>query len=104
MTIPHEQIFNEVQLVLQSKIDEFKYFKYDVITIRELWDYCIEKKWRKMKVEEIPLHDIVSTIFSISASEVLGHSQIKQFKENQTLVEINMEEFQELLGIKNNEK
>ena len=100
MTIPHEQLFNKVQLVLESKIDEFKYFKYDVITIMELWEYCVEKKWRKMKIEEIPLHDIVSTIFSITPSEVLGYSQIKEFKVNQTLVEINMEEFQVLLGIK----
>lgn len=98
MTIPHEELYNKVQLVLQSKIDEFKYFNYDAITIAQLWEYCVEKKWRKKKIEEIPLHDIVSTIFSITHSEVINHSQVKEFKMNPTLVEINMEEFEELLG------
>ncbi len=98
MTIPYEALYNKVDIILQSKLEEFHLYEYDAITMEQLWAYCVEKKWRKKVIEELPLYEIVSTIFSITPSELLNYEQVSNLKSFDGLVEINMEELEELLG------
>ena len=49
-------------------------------------------------IEELPLYEIVSNIFSITPSELLNYEQVSNLKSFDGLVEINMEELEELLG------
>ncbi len=98
MTVPYEALYNKVDIILQSKLEEFHLYEYDAITMEQLWVYCIEKKWRKKVIEELPLYEIVSTIFSITPSELWNYTQVSNLKSFDGLVEINMEELEELLG------
>ena len=43
MTIPYEALYNKVDIILQSKLEEFHLYEYDAITIEQLWAYCVEK-------------------------------------------------------------
>ena len=95
----HEQLYSQLQIVLQSKIEEFNFLNYDTITPEQLWDYCVNKKWRKKNVEELGLHELVSTIFSVTPSEVFTHLNIMESNVVQNgLVAIDLDELEELLG------
>ena len=100
MAVPYELLYKKVQIVLQSKLEEFQFYQYDAITIEQLWKYCVEKKWRKQVIEEMRLHEMVASIFSITPSEMLNYVQIKSLQSNDGIVELNMEEIEELLGTK----
>ena len=70
------------------------------MTVEQLWMYCIEKKWRKQVIEELPLHVVVSTIFSVTPSEILNYAQVKDMQSMNGIIELSMEELEELLGTK----
>ncbi|WP_431027318.1 post-transcriptional regulator [Lysinibacillus sp. LZ02] len=103
MAVPYESLYRKMQLVLQSKLEEFELYEYDAITMEQLWQYCVEKKWRKKVVEELPLHVVVSTIFSITPSELLNHVQIKELQFNDGIIDLNAEDLEALLGPKKKE-
>lgn len=92
-----ERLFKHVLPVLHSKLDELRLNGYEGISIEDLWNYCLQKKWRKKKVNEIRLHEVVSTIFSVRGSEIVNHLQIQQFQTANWFSEVNQEELNELL-------
>lgn len=98
MTIQNEELFRKVLPVLQSKLEEIKYYEYDSITLEDIWSFCIQKKWRKLKVEDIRLHQLVETIFSVQPSEIVSHFQIQQFREENWFDELSKEELKYLLN------
>ena len=97
--LKHEQRFFKLQIVLQSKIDEFRFLNYDTITRENLWTYCVDKKWRKKNVEELSLHEMVSTIFAVNPSEVIAHLNRKSVEASRNLVGISEDELEMLLGL-----
>ena len=100
MVVPYESLYRNVQIVLQSKMEEFRFHQYNAITVEQLWMYCIEKKWRKQVTEDLPLHVIVSTIFSVTPSEILNYAQVKDLQSMNGIIELSTEELEELLGTK----
>ena len=98
MEVPYESLYKKVQIILQSKLEEFRFYEYDAITIEQLWMYCIEKKWRKQVIEELPLHVVVSSIFSVKPSEILNYTQVKDLRSIDGMIELSTEELDELLG------
>lgn len=96
--LKYEQLFYKLQFVLQSKIDEFQYLDYPTITKEQLWDFCIEKKWRKKNIDEIRLYELVSTIFAVSPSEVIAHFNRKSIEATRSLADIDPEELEMLIG------
>ena len=102
MVVPYESLYRKVQIVLQSKLEEFQLYEYDAITIEQLWMYCVEKKWRKQVIEELPLHVVVSAVFSVTPSEILNYAQVKGLQSINGIIDLSREELEELLGTKNN--
>ncbi len=96
--IQYEQLYNKVLPVLQSKLDEITYYQYDGITIEEIWNFCLRKKWRKKRVEELRLFEIVETIYSIKPSEIVSYFQIQQYQTTNWFQEVTKEELQLLLA------
>lgn len=96
--VEHEELFRKVLPVLQSKLEEMKFNGYEGIRLEDLWNYCLQKKWRKKNMDEIRIHEVVSTIFSLSASEIVNHLQIQQFQKGDWFSEINQDEWSELLN------
>ncbi len=99
MIIEYKDIYEKVMPALQSKAEEFEHLGYEGITIDSVWNYCINKKWRKKIIEELKIHEIVETIFSISASEIVSFTQIKSFQTTDWFGEIRQDELNELLRI-----
>ena len=97
VVIQFEQLYKEVLPVLQSKMDEINYYEYDGITVEDIWNFCVKKKWRKKKVEELRLHEIVETIYSVRPSEIVSYFQIQQFHSENWFGNISDSELQALL-------
>lgn len=98
MSMQYEQLFEKIRPAIDSKIAEFRYFQYDAITAEELWRYCVEKKWRKKKVEQLRLYEVIATIFSVSPSDIVSFNQVEFLQSNNWFEEVNTEELQLLLG------
>ena len=102
MDIKFPNRFKEVHYVLQSKVEELRYLNYTSITDQKVWEYCVEKKWRKKDVESLPIHEMVSDIFRVSASDLINYIQISdQINRQSGLAHINLDELEMLLGKKN---
>ena len=97
LSIVHKPLFDQVQLVLQSKLDDFKMQRYTEITREEMWNYCIKKKWKKRKIEDIPIYEIVATIYSLTPSEIVSQAHINELYKTNLNLGINLEELNLLL-------
>jgi len=98
MSMQYEQLFEKIRPAIDSKIAEFRYFEYDAITAEELWRYCVEKKWRKKKIEQLRLYEVIATIFSVSPSDIVSFNQVEFLQSNNWFEEVNTDELQLLLG------
>ena len=97
MSIVHKPLFDQVQLVLQSKLDDFKMQRYTEITMEEMWNYCMKKKWKKRQIEDIPIYEIVATIYSLTPSEIVSQAHINELYKTDLNLGINLEELNLLL-------
>ncbi|MDD1502220.1 MULTISPECIES: post-transcriptional regulator [unclassified Lysinibacillus] len=98
MSMQYEQLFEKIRPAIDSKMEEFKHYQYDAITAEELWRFCIEKKWRKKNIEQLRIHEIISTIFSVSPSDIVSFNQVEFLQSNDWFTELNTEELKMLLG------
>lgn len=99
--IQFEQLYKQVLPVLQSKMSEIQYYEYDGITLEDIWHYCVQKKWRKKRIEELHLYEIVETIYSIKASEIVSYFQIQQFQSANWFSDVSQDELKVLFKSKN---
>lgn len=83
MVIRFEQLYKHVEIVIESKIEEFRYCGYKAITKEQLWNYCLDKKWRKKDVGQLRLYEIVATIYAVSASHIMNYEQVNEFRYTQ---------------------
>ncbi|WP_144511185.1 post-transcriptional regulator [Bacillus sp. FJAT-22090] len=97
----YEDIFTHVLPALESKKSEFEVYQYATVTERDIWKYCVEKKWRKIDISTLALHQIVNDVLSITSAEFMTYEQIDQFKTSNWFSEVNQEELQLLLNPKN---
>lgn len=97
MSIVYKALFDQVQLVLQSKLEEFHHQQYTEITVEEIWNYCVLKKWKKRQVEDIPLYEVVATIFELHPSEIISHAHIKELHNTSLNIGLDLEELNMLL-------
>ena len=64
--------YEQVLPALESKCSEFTYLQYDTFTPEALWEYCLKKAWKKKKVEDMRLHEMVSDIMDLTASDYVA--------------------------------
>lgn len=100
----YEDIFAHVLPALESKKSEFEVYQYATVTEKDIWKYCVSKKWRKKDVTALHLHQIVNDVLSISPAEFMTFEQIENYKTSNWFSEINQEELQLLLNRKNEEE
>jgi hypothetical protein len=97
MQVIHETIFDNVQLVLKMKLEEFHQQNYNDFTIEDIWHYCVTKKWKKKNIQEIHIHEIVATIFSVKPSDMLSQVHIHELHQTQLNISLDLEELNMLL-------
>ncbi len=76
----NDDVRREVQLVLQSKLEEFSLLGYEQVSENELWNFLLQKKWRKISETKL-IHEIVADIMSIKVGEFFNYATIEAFKE-----------------------
>ena len=97
MAVIYQQLFDQVDLVLKSKLVEFKERQYNDITTEDLWNYCVTKKWKKVKVEDLHVHEIVATIFSLKPSDLISHAHVNGLHQTDLSIGLDLEELNMLL-------
>lgn len=74
-----EHFHTQVQPALESKLAEFQLLGIDSVTEKELWDFLIKKKWKKIK-DEMKLYEIIQEIMSVKASDYISFATIEEYK------------------------
>jgi Post-transcriptional regulator len=90
-----EQFRTQVQPAVASKLMEFQLLEIDSVTEKELWDFLIKKKWKKIK-EEMKLYEIIQEILSVKASDYISFATIEAYKTTEFSFD-NEDELKELL-------
>ena len=70
---------------------------YTEITMEEMWNYCMKKKWKKRQIEDIPIYEIVATIYSLTPSEIVSQAHINELYKTDLNLGIDLEELNLLL-------
>ncbi|WML45515.1 post-transcriptional regulator [Neobacillus sp. PS3-40] len=87
MKIDHEYEHFRIRVkpALRSKLDEFQMLGYNTISEKELWEYLIRKKWKKVK-DDKKLFEIVQDILSIKVSDYMSFATIEAYKSPELLL------------------
>jgi len=93
---PHSKYFEEMKPVLKSKAEEFKIIGYGAISIQDLWDFLINKKWKKVQ-EEMRMYELVSDILTIKIGDFMNYKTIEAYRSPNWFEDINEDELKELL-------
>jgi len=75
---PVEFYKKQVEPALQSKMEEFRIFGYDRVSLQEVWNCLEKKKWKKK--EDKLLHEVVADILSLKVSEYMSYLTIEAYK------------------------
>ncbi|MDP4083388.1 MAG: post-transcriptional regulator [Bacillota bacterium] len=76
----YNQFRYQVSPALESKLEEFQMLGYETISVNELWEYLIKKKWKKVK-EDIRIYEIIQDILSVKVSDYMSYATIEAFKD-----------------------
>ncbi|GGI10560.1 post-transcriptional regulator [Gottfriedia solisilvae] len=69
----------KLQVVIESKLDEFKMLGYDTVSEDELWQ-CLENTlWRKNE-DDPKLFQLVEDILSLTVNDYMNYIRIESFK------------------------
>lgn len=97
MKVSHanDRFRSKVRPALKSKQEEFLIFGYGRVSEEDIWDFLVNKKWRKEN-NEMKLFQIVQDILSLKVGEFMNYTQVKALKEAEFTLD-NEEERLELL-------
>ncbi|QUG42208.1 hypothetical protein KD050_02640 [Psychrobacillus sp. INOP01] len=94
----YEAIFTHVLPAIESKRNEFVVYQYNTVTEKDIWKFCVTKKWRKKDIASLPLYQIINDILTISPAEFMTFEQIENQRTSNWFSEINQDELQLLLN------
>ncbi|KAB2495620.1 post-transcriptional regulator [Priestia endophytica] len=69
-----------VEPAMRSKMEEFRLFGYEEVTEEIVWQFLQQKKWKKRKIEELKLYELVNDILAVKISEVMNFMTMEVFK------------------------
>lgn len=79
---PNEIYRATVQQILEGKKKEFIILGYETINEDLLWQYLIEKTWKRAK-ETYRLHQVVADIYTIRPNDFMNHATVEVFKKSE---------------------
>lgn len=97
MSVKYEELFELVRPALESKVAEFRVYNYNSVTEVDVWNYCINKKWRKRDIQEMRVSELVNDILETSPAQYMTHTQIEDFRTSNWFSELNQGDLQDLL-------
>jgi hypothetical protein len=75
----YDRFYEDVQLVLKSKVEEFSFLGYESVSEQDIWAFLTEKKWKKAK-EGLQLFEIVQSILSLKVGEFMNYKTVQTLK------------------------
>lgn len=94
---PYQHHYSNVRPALLSKVEELKMQGLDHVNEKELWNYLIEKKWKK-PMEEIRIYQIVNDILAVNSSQFMTFVTVEAYKAPNIFNKLSEEELKELLS------
>jgi len=76
-----DKVKEELEIVLVSKVEEFHLLGYPKVTIDDVWDCLINKKWKDVK-EERPMYLLVDDVLSLSVSDYMNYLSLHTYHES----------------------
>ncbi|MEH7456517.1 histidine kinase [Bacillus pseudomycoides] len=70
----------QLQVVLQSKVEEFQMLGYDRVTIDDIWKCLKNKKWKKID-SNVRLHELVNDVLTLTANEYMTYLTVEAYQE-----------------------
>lgn len=86
----------DMQIVLESKVDELHILGYEQATVDLVWD-CIVSQWKKKK-SEVRLHEMVNAILSLKPAQYMNYLTMENYNTSEWLS--NEQLLNELLGVR----
>lgn len=93
-----QELYERLQLVLQSKVEEFEFQQFTTVSKQDLWEYAKSKMWKRKSFDDLSLHEAVADLYSISPTKYISASQVKQFKSENWFSELKKEDLEQLLN------
>lgn len=81
-THPYEQYRQALHLAIKSKCDEFAILGYSDVTMTQVWEYMLMKKWKKTE-DDIHFHKLVNDVLTVKIGEFMHFKTIEAFKYSQ---------------------
>ncbi len=92
----YDRFRKDVQIVLQSKLEEFRLFDYNQVTEDDLWNFLTAKVWTKPK-ENVHIYEIVADIMQLKVSDFFTFQTVEQLKGPDWFTDENSDKWKELL-------
>ncbi|WP_070120779.1 post-transcriptional regulator [Bacillus marinisedimentorum] len=70
----------QLEPVLQSKAEEFELYGYDEVTVSEIWECMLKKKWRKQNIADKMVHELVADVYSLKIGEFMSFMTVEAYK------------------------
>lgn len=74
-----QELKDRITPAINTKLKELKTKNFNIITKEDIWNYLIEKKWKKSK--DLTLYDIINDILNLDDNEIEEYA-IKRSEQN----------------------
>ena len=71
-----ESYRGQLQVVLESKVEEFQMFGYDRVTDDDIWKFLKVKKWKKID-SDVRLYELVNDVLTVTANEYMTYLTVE---------------------------
>ncbi|KMN45347.1 post-transcriptional regulator [Bacillus paramycoides] len=75
-----ESYRGQLQVVLESKVEEFQMFGYDRVTDNDIWKFLKVKKWKKID-SDVRLYELVNDVLRVTANEYMTYLTVEAYQE-----------------------
>ncbi|ANB58927.1 post-transcriptional regulator family protein [Anoxybacillus sp. B7M1] len=86
-----EELREQLMPAVQSKYEEFRLLGYDHVTIEQIWECLVRKKWKKYD-DERRLYERVNDILSLSIGEYMAFLTAESYREQRATKGDDLEE------------
>ncbi|WIY60421.1 post-transcriptional regulator [Bacillus arachidis] len=69
----------QLQVVLESKLEEFQMIGYDKVTTEDIWKCLKSKKWKKLD-SEVRLYELVNDVLTLTANEYMTYLTVEAYQ------------------------
>lgn len=87
-----DELYKHFLPALSSKKNEFHFHGYTTITEKGIWEYLVQKKWRKKDPSDMRPHEIVQDLFKLSPAQFMTYTQTEAQRNASVFPELSEEE------------